>query len=131
MPLPGLTDEVVRGRVYPQDAGRRQRKRVLVVDDEPMVTDWLKMVIEQAPSEPGFEVRIASHGARAEEVYQTWHPSVVFLDLLLPDTDGIALLRKMKAVDPVPEIIVISGQRPHQEGAGGRAGGSVLFRREV
>jgi DNA-binding NtrC family response regulator len=96
--------------VYPQDAGRRQRTRVLVVDDEPMVTDWLKMVIEQAPGQPGYEVRSASHGARAEELFQSWRPAVVLLDLLLPDIDGIELLRRMKAVDPVPELIVISGQ---------------------
>jgi DNA-binding NtrC family response regulator len=96
--------------VHPQDAGRRQRNRVLVVDDEPMVTDWLKMVIEQAPGEPGYEVRSASHGARAEELFQSWRPAVVLLDLLLPDTDGIDLLRKMKGIDPNPEVIVISGQ---------------------
>jgi len=81
---------------------------VLVVDDEPMVTDWLKMVVEQAPGD--YEVRTASHGARAEELFQSWRPAVVLLDLLLPDTDGIALLRKMKSLDPGPQIIVISGQ---------------------
>ena len=96
--------------MYSQDTARRQRRRVLVIDDEPMVTDWLKMVVEQAPGEPGYEVRTASHGARAEDLYQSWRPAVVLLDLLLPDIDGIALLRKLKAIDPHPEIIVISGQ---------------------
>ena len=32
------------------------RRRVLVVDDEPMVTDWLKMVIEQSDRTPPYEV---------------------------------------------------------------------------
>jgi DNA-binding NtrC family response regulator len=96
--------------VYPNDSGRHPRKRVLVVDDEPLVTDWLKMVIEQAPGPPGYEVRVASHGGRAEELFQSWRPAVVLLDLLLPDADGIDLLRKMKALDPNPEVIVISGQ---------------------
>lgn len=96
--------------MYPQDAGRRPRKKVLVVDDEPMITDWLKMVVEQAPVQPGYEVRVASHGTRAEELYQTWRPEAVLLDLLLPDIDGIELLRRMKAIDADPEIIVISGQ---------------------
>ena len=41
--------------------------RILVVDDEPMVTDWLKMVIEQAPAQPGYEVRVASHGDRGAD----------------------------------------------------------------
>ena len=96
--------------MYSQDVGRKNRKRVLVIDDEPMVTDWLKMVVEQATAEPGYEVRTASHGARAEELFQSWRPAVVLLDLLLPDIDGIALLRRMKAIDAGPEIIVISGQ---------------------
>jgi DNA-binding NtrC family response regulator len=96
--------------VYPHETGRRQRHRVLVIDDEPMVTDWLKMVIEQAPVAQGYEVRTASHGARGEELFTSWRPDVVLLDLLLPDTDGIDLLKKMKAIDPTPEVIVISGQ---------------------
>jgi DNA-binding NtrC family response regulator len=83
---------------------------VLVIDDEPMVTEWLKMVIEQAPGAQGFEVRAASHGVRGEELFTSWRPDVVLLDLLLPDTDGIDLLKKMKAIDPAPEVIVISGQ---------------------
>jgi DNA-binding NtrC family response regulator len=83
---------------------------VLVIDDEPMVTDWLKMIIEQAPSQPGYEVRVARHGARAEELFSSWKPAVVLLDLLLPDTDGIELLRRLKTADPTPEVIVISGQ---------------------
>ena len=83
---------------------------MLVVDDEAMMTDWLKMVVEQAKGDVGYEVRVASHGARAEELFQTWRPTVVLLDLLLPDTDGIALLRKMKQIDSAPQVIVISGQ---------------------
>ncbi len=101
--------ELDRRRVDSTDS-RRQRKRVLVIDDEPMVTDWLKMVVEQAPGEPGFEVRTASHGARAEELFQSWRPAVVLLDLMLPDIDGIELLLKMKAIDSGPQVIVISGQ---------------------
>jgi DNA-binding NtrC family response regulator len=85
------------------------RRRVLVVDDEPMVTDWLKMVIEQADRVPGYEVRAAAVGSRAVEIFRAWRPDVVLLDLVLPDTDGIALLRQLKAIDEAPEMIVISG----------------------
>jgi DNA-binding NtrC family response regulator len=85
------------------------RRRVLVVDDEPMVTDWLKMVIEQAQRTPPYEVRAVAVGARAVELFRSWRPDVVLLDLVLPDIDGIALLRQLKAIDPSPEMIVISG----------------------
>jgi DNA-binding NtrC family response regulator len=85
------------------------RRRVLVVDDEPMVTDWLKMVIEQGAAAPGYEVRSAAIGSRAIEIFRSWRPDVVLIDLVLPDTDGIALLRQLKAIDESPEMIVISG----------------------
>src|SRR5918994_3343676 len=85
------------------------RRRILVVDDEPMVTDWLKMVIEQAERVPGYEVRAAAVASRAVEIFRSWRPDVVLLDLVLPDTDGIALLRQLKAIDEGPEMIVISG----------------------
>ena len=85
------------------------RRRVLVVDDEPMVTDWLKMVIEQAERDPGYEVRAAAVGSRGVEIFRSWRPDVVLLDLVLPDIDGIALLRQLKAIDEGPEMVVISG----------------------
>lgn len=86
-----------------------ERRRVLVVDDEPAITDWLKMVMEQGPSAASYDVRSAPTGARAEEIYRSWRPDVVLLDLVLPDIDGIALLRQLKAIDAAPEVIVISG----------------------
>jgi DNA-binding NtrC family response regulator len=86
------------------------RRRVLVVDDEPMVTDWLKMIIEQAGNgNGGYEVRSAAVGSRATEIFKMWRPDVVLLDIVLPDVDGIELLRQLKTIDPTPEMIVISG----------------------
>src|SRR5262245_64271368 len=84
----------------------KRRRRVLAVDDEPAMTEWLKMVIEAE----GYEVRTALIGTRGEEIFKQWRPDVVVTDLMLPDLDGIALLRRLKEVDPWPEVIVISGQ---------------------
>src|SRR5262245_32797019 len=87
-----------------------QRRRVLVVDDEPMVTDWLKRITGQAGNGTGgYEVRAAAIGSRATEIFRAWKPDVVLLDIVLPDTDGIELLRQLKTIDPDPEMIVISG----------------------
>src|ERR1051325_3583872 len=84
----------------------KRRRRVLAIDDEPAMTEWLKMVIEAE----GYEVRTALIGTRGEEIFKQWRPDVVVTDLMLPDVDGIQLLRRLKEIDPWPEIIVISGQ---------------------
>src|SRR5438105_1077055 len=83
----------------------KRRKRVLAIDDEPAMTEWLKMVIEAE----GFEVRTALIGTRGEEIFKQWRPDVVLTDLMLPDIDGIQLLRRLKEFDPAPEVIVFSG----------------------
>ena len=69
------------------------RRRVLVVDDESMVTDWLKMVVEQGAAAPGYEVRAAAVGSRAVEIFQSWRPDVVLIDLVLPDIEPEDLSR--------------------------------------
>ena len=83
-----------------------RRRRVLVVDDDPATVDWLKMVIEQAPVEPAFEVRSAGLGRTGEAVFDEWLPEIVLLDLLLPDGDGLDLLKRMKARAPGTEVCV-------------------------
>src|SRR5678810_324931 len=106
--------ETPRGRLT--DSGRytmatptsvpKRRKRVLAIDDEPAMTEWLKMVIEAE----GYEVRTALIGTRGEEIYRQWRPDVVVTDLMLPDLDGVQLLRRLKEIDVSPQVIVIGGQ---------------------
>jgi len=84
----------------------KRKKRVLAIDDEPAMTEWLKILLEHA----GYEVRTALIGARGEELFKTWHPDSVITDMMLPDVDGIELVRKFKQIDPEAEVIVITGQ---------------------
>src|SRR6266699_726546 len=69
----------------------KRRKRVLAIDDEPAMTEWLKMVIEAE----GYEVRTALIATRGEEIFKQWRPDVIVTDLMLPDIDGVALLRRL------------------------------------
>jgi DNA-binding NtrC family response regulator len=84
----------------------KRRKKVLAIDDEPAMTEWLKMVLEQA----GYEVRTALIGVRGEELFKTWRPDAVLTDMMLPDIDGIELVRRFKDINPQAEVIVVSGQ---------------------
>jgi len=63
----------------------KRKKRVLAIDDEPAMTEWLKILLEHA----GCDVRTALIGTRGEELFRTWHPDAVITDMMLPDVDGI------------------------------------------
>src|SRR5438034_10533175 len=84
----------------------KRKKRILAIDDEPAMTEWLKILLEHA----GFEVKTALIGTRGEELFKTWRPDAVVTDMMLPDVDGIDLVRKFKQIDPEAEVIVITGQ---------------------
>ena len=74
----------------------KRKKRILAIDDEPAMTEWLKILLEHA----GFEVKTALIGTRGEELFKTWRPDAVVTDMMLPDVDGIELVRKFKQLDP-------------------------------
>jgi len=84
----------------------KRKKRVLAIDDEPSMTEWLKVLLEHA----GYDVKTALLGTRGEELFKSWEPDAVIIDMLLPDVDGIELVRKFKHLDPETEVIVITGQ---------------------
>ena len=73
----------------------KKKNRVLAIDDEPAMIEWLKMVLEHE----GYEVRTAMIGTRGEEIFRTWRPDVVVTDMMLPDADGLELLPQVQA-DP-------------------------------
>jgi two-component system OmpR family response regulator len=75
--------------------------RVLVVDDEPSLTELLAMALRYE----GWEIRTASDGADALRGARDFRPDVVVLDVMLPDIDGLEVLRQLRA--DIPEIPVL------------------------
>lgn len=79
--------------------------RILVVDDEPEMGNFFRFFLEE---EKGYQVRVAENGREAEEALKE-HFDLVLLDLKLPDTDGLTLLREIKLKDAGCEVIVMTG----------------------
>ncbi|MCC7123634.1 MAG: sigma-54-dependent Fis family transcriptional regulator [Acidobacteria bacterium] len=92
------------------DLPLRMEPTVLVVDDDPAAVEFLRTVLSQATRTPRYRVTTANSGFRAEQACRTYRPAVVLLDLVLPDADGIDVLRALKAIDQGLEVIIISGQ---------------------
>jgi len=95
---------------YAAELTKSTEPTVLVVDDDPAAVEFLKTVIAQSTRVPRYRVTTANSGFRAEQACRTYRPAVVLLDLMLPDADGIDVLRALKAIDQGLEVIVISGQ---------------------
>ena len=77
---------------------------VLVVDDELLIRKSLAKVLRAR----GYAVEIASSGAEGLEKAGEVRPQVMILDMRLPDTDGLSVLRKVREMDPLTQVIVIT-----------------------
>jgi DNA-binding NtrC family response regulator len=77
---------------------------VLVVDDEQLIRWSLRERLQRE----GYEVREADSGHAARAVMEERDPDLVFLDLRLPDTDGLSLMREIHFQRPELPIIVIT-----------------------
>ena len=78
---------------------------VLVVDDDPMARELLSGYLQEG----GYAVATAGTGAQGLELAQSLHPTVITLDIMLPDISGFEVLRQLKespATAVVPVIIV-------------------------
>src|ERR1700735_1042337 len=80
--------------------------RILVVDDEADIRGLLKEIL----SEEGYEVEIAADASQARSSRSARTPDLVLLDIWMPDTDGITLLREWSAseIDDCP-VVMMSG----------------------
>ena len=80
-------------------------KRVLVVDDEPMI----RWSIEQTLGAAGYDVVGADTAAQGLSLLQRLRPALVFLDVRLPDANGLSLLQSIRAQgEPSPAVIVMT-----------------------
>jgi two-component system OmpR family response regulator len=70
--------------------------RALVVDDEVMLAELLTMALRY----DGWDVRSAGSGTEAVRAAREFDPDVVLLDVMLPDIDGLEVLRRLRAHDP-------------------------------
>src|SRR5215210_5185976 len=79
----------------------KRRRRVLIVEDEPA----LRLSYERAFN-PRYDLVFASTGAEAMEQLKQHKPDVAVLDMRLPDTDGVDLLRRIRLTQPDLPVII-------------------------
>lgn len=94
--------------------------RVLTVDDEPSLIELLAMAMRYE----GWDVSTASTGTEAVQVARNVEPDAIVLDMMLPDFDGLEVMRRIRAEQPdVPVIFLTARDGVSDRIAGLTAGG--------
>lgn len=88
------------------DVDPTTKKRVLLIDDEPRIRASLKMVLE-----PTYEVFQAGDAQEGLEVFRKEAPHLVLLDVILPGTDGLAILQTLRTEDRSTPVIMLTGTK--------------------
>lgn len=80
-------------------------KHLLVMDDEPSFGEFVRRVAEA----PGYSVTVISNPWKFKGTYGAIEPSVVVLDIVMPEIDGIELIQWIADQEHKAKIIVVSG----------------------
>lgn len=93
--------------------------RVLAVDDEPSITELLAMAMRYE----GWDVESAGSGSEAVRVARQQHPDVIVLDMMLPDFDGLEVMRRIRSEQPDVPVIFLTAKDEVADRVGGLTAG--------
>lgn len=83
----------------------RAMKKVLVIDDEPSALKLFSMFLKAYGYKP-FE---AESGEEGLDIFKAEKPEIIFTDIKMPGIDGLEVLKRIKAMAPRTEVVVITG----------------------
>src|SRR5271163_4775018 len=110
MPESNRAESLRRVNESGQENATPDRKRILIVDDEPQITRVLRASLMSR----GYEIRVAADGEAAIDTFLDWHPDMIISDLSMPNMNGIELCRRVRRQSNIP-IVILSVR--DQEGA--------------
>jgi DNA-binding response OmpR family regulator len=92
--------------MQPAVAPEKEKKKILVIEDEPDIVRGLRDALEFE----GFEVQAQGTGAEGLAAAMEWIPDCVLLDLMLPDDNGYRVCETLRSRDPVVPIIILTAK---------------------
>lgn len=94
----------------PRDAAAKSATQVLVVDDDPLVSQLVQAALPAGE----FAVQVARSGAQALSLWDRQRPQILVLDNVLPDSDGLSLLAQFRQRDATLPVIFITAHGSSQ-----------------
>ena len=80
-------------------------EKILVIDDEPVIRVLLRQLFEKK----SYTVFEACDGKEGLDLYKKETPDVVVTDLIMPEEEGLSVIKKIRKMEPDAKIIAISG----------------------
>ena len=84
------------------------QRRLLVVDDEP---DFIR-VVDEVASELGYRVQPCLRSSEFRKLYGEFNPTHIVLDMVMPDVDGVEIIRWLAKEGTQAKVIVATGYNP-------------------
>ena len=81
-------------------------RKVLIVEDDSNIAELLHLYLEKE----GFETAVAGDGGKGVELFRSFHPELVLLDIMLPGGSGLDLLRELKRLHRTDSVLIISAK---------------------
>ena len=80
-------------------------RNILIVDDDKSISTTLKLIFKKN----GFNVDVVESAKKSIDKVKDNKFHIVFVDIILPDMDGVSLLASLKKIDPDIRFIIITG----------------------
>ena len=81
-----------------------EMRSVLVVEDNPQNLELVEFLLEEA----GVEVRAAADAESATEILSSFRPDLVLMDMQLPGTDGLSLVRQLRRASSTVDLPIVA-----------------------
>jgi two-component system, chemotaxis family, chemotaxis protein CheY len=81
-------------------------KKILLCDDSLLIRTQLKAFLTE--SRKDIQIMEAADGKEALEIYRKEGPSLVLMDIVMPEVDGISCLKQIRSYDPEAKVVVLS-----------------------
>jgi CheY-like chemotaxis protein len=83
-------------------------QRLLIIDDEPHFAEFVRKVAEDL----GFTVKVTTESADFIASYESFRPTVITLDMVMPGRDGLSMIEWLMRAGCTARIVIISGFNP-------------------
>lgn len=84
-------------------------KRMLLIDDELGFREFVGKVATSA----GYEVELTSNAEDFISLYESFDPTLIVMDMIMPDMDGFELMQWLITQNCSARILVVTGYNPH------------------